>query len=123
MRRVRKNRMKRWNRQRTDDRNIFIGKSFFIAQGSYNGILFIFIGQLLHQREAETHNMTRAIDDDIIHVSTMTINDPIDGSIGDNPTLNTSSLLNDAMYDLCSLFVNSFLSILLYLNIDPKLNN
>ncbi|CAF4286723.1 unnamed protein product [Rotaria magnacalcarata] len=54
MYRVRKNRMKRWNRQIIDNRSIRIG-------------------QALHQREANTIDISRAIDDDIIDASTISI--------------------------------------------------
>ncbi|CAF4463334.1 unnamed protein product [Rotaria magnacalcarata] len=66
MYRVRKNRMKRWNRQIIDNRSIRIG-------------------QALHQREANTIDISRAIDDDIIDASTISIYENIDYPIDDNP--------------------------------------
>ncbi|CAF5214064.1 unnamed protein product, partial [Rotaria magnacalcarata] len=70
--------MKRRNRQRIDNRSIRIG-------------------QALHQREANTIDISRAIGDDIIDVSTISINGSIDYPIDDNPISNTSTFLNDAI--------------------------
>ncbi|CAF4510700.1 unnamed protein product [Rotaria magnacalcarata] len=54
-------------------------------------------GQALHQREANTIDLSRAIDDDIIDVSTISVNESIDYLIDDNPISNTSTFLNDAI--------------------------
>ncbi|CAF4490269.1 unnamed protein product [Rotaria magnacalcarata] len=42
-------------------------------------------GQALHQREANTIDISRAIDDDIIDASTISIYESIDYPIDDNP--------------------------------------
>ncbi|CAM4833596.1 unnamed protein product [Rotaria magnacalcarata] len=57
-------------------------------------------GQALHQREANTIDISRAIGDDIIDVSTISINESIDYPIDDKPNSNTSTFLNDAMLNI-----------------------
>ncbi|CAM4826035.1 unnamed protein product [Rotaria magnacalcarata] len=57
-------------------------------------------GQALHQREANTIDLSRAIDDDIIDVSTISVNESIDYLIDDNPISNTSTFLNDAILEI-----------------------
>jgi hypothetical protein len=61
--------------------------------------LFIYVGQLLHQRDSVVVDIGSRIDD-TVDIDSLNINDTIDDSMRTSPIGGESTLLTDAVYDL-----------------------
>jgi len=61
--------------------------------------IFIYVGQLLHQRKSVEVDIGSPIDD-TVDINSININDMIDDSMRTSPIVGESALLTGAMYDL-----------------------
>ncbi len=65
--------------------------------------IFIYVGQLLHQRDSIEADIGSPIDG-TVDINSININDTIDDSMRTTPIVGESTLLTDAVYDLYFIF-------------------